>query len=441
MPHKAADIYAAFGHPAITRTDDETRAKLGYALANECKSLYAAQLAIDFADAIVSGKPSFRSELITRWKVSATKSWLPPANFRPVAPEVKIFKKGSECLPRSHRYIGLQLRRAAGLEQATTRPHQLLRDVVIAHGFGTFDDPRPIEYAARKKLLATSPMDLYNAFLASKRAAELYDVLHTFNAGITSRDAVMAWALERRSIGVTTSLPVHSYTAIARRVVAPKVSTEPVTRGIPDTTLSAFASAQLRHVTKGGTAKRLKIALESFDEPDIAAIRTAVSRRASPRPRPLAFPETDAQSKLSKVFVMWCQRCESWRVNTGSDTAIVIDLDRPGQGLCGTCNHDLLPVLLNGTAIGTLQLCSGCGKILSSADMYHYRGLHTLCKTCARSLDSRSQSCVKCGAMTAKYITCAGDDTCVALYLCTTHYPGATAFDPLTPVCQVIQNL
>lgn len=441
MPHKADKIFSAFGHPAITKTNNETRARLGYELANECNSLYAAQLAIDYADAILRKKPSFREELIARWKVSATKSWLPPANFRPVAPEVKIFKKGSECLPRSHRYIGLQLRRAAGLTNATTRPHQLLRDVVIAHGLGTFDDPRPINFEERKQLLVTSPIKLYETFLASKRAAELYDVLHSFNAGITSRDTVMAWALQRRSIGVTTSLPVHSYTAIARRVVAPKVTTEPVTRGIPDTELSGFAASQLRHVTKGGTAKRLKIALESFDQADISVIRQAVSRRASPRPRPLAQPETEAQSKLPNVFVMWCNHCQSWRVNTGSETAIVIDLDRPKQGLCGSCNHDLLPVLLNGSAIGSLRLCSCCGKMLFTSDSFVYRGLLTTCKVCAQSMDSQSQSCVKCGAMTNKFIMCAGTDTCVALYLCTTHHPGATAFDPLTNVEQAIKHL
>ncbi|MGB0550501.1 MAG: hypothetical protein ACPGR8_15325 [Limisphaerales bacterium] len=441
MPGHYDDIRTAFGHPIVTKKTTRERAACAYKLANQSTSLSAALEAIDFADSILTGESSFRKTLLERWEQSATESWLPPANFRPVPPEVKIFKKGSVCMPQSHRYIGLQLKRAASLDHVATTPQQLLRDVVVAHSRGTFDDPRPIKLDDRIQLLKQSPLALYEAYLSSKRASELYSVLNTFNAGITSANPVMRWALERQSIGVTTALPVHSYTAITRRAVAPKVTTEPVTRGIPDTCLSAFAAKQLRHVTKGGTAKRLKLALSTLDQSDIDAVAAAVSHRAAPRPRPLTAEEFTAQTKLPQTLVMWCGTCNMWRFNTGKTPSITVDLLRPKVGLCGGCRSELTPVSLNGHIIGTLRMCSQCGVVMSGAEKRYQRGLLTLCNVCTVALDTVSRSCVRCGSVATKYVLASGPTEFTALYLCSTHYPGPYAYDPLSSVTDVLEDL
>lgn len=441
MPGEYAAIRTAFGHPVVTKKTNDQRVAAAYKLANQSTSLSAALEAIDFGDSIITNSDSFSKTLYKRWSKSATESWLPPANFRPVPPEVKIFKKGSECLPQSHRYIGLQLKRAAALETVSTAPQQLLRDVVIAHARGTFADPRPISFKDRVTLIKQSPLELYERFLASKRASDLFHVLHAFNAGITSANPVMKWALQRQSIGVTTALPVHSYTAITRRAVAPKVSTESVTRGIPDTTLSAFAAKQLRRVTKGGTAKRLKLALATLDQSDIDAVAAAVSRRASPRPRPLTAEECEAQAKLPQTLVMWCGKCQMWRFNTGKTPSIAVDLTRPGVGLCGGCHGELVPVQLNGQVIGQLRMCSGCGVVMPDISKAYQRGLLTLCSACTVKIDTASRACVRCGSVATKFVVASGDTEFTALYLCSTHYPGPCAYDPLSSVADVLADL
>ena len=49
-----------------------------------------------------------------------------------------------------------------------------------------------MDYDDRVRLLRLTPLELYTRTLQHKRASELYGVLHTFNAGITAHNPVMA---------------------------------------------------------------------------------------------------------------------------------------------------------------------------------------------------------------------------------------------------------
>ena len=68
---------------------------------------------------------------------------------------------------------------------------------------------------------------------------------------------------------------------------------------------------------------------------------------------------------------------------------------------------------------------------------YNYRGCLTVCTSCAIKVDTSTRCCVKCGASSSKFILAASNSKLIAVYLCTTHYPGAEAFDPLTPVSAI----
>lgn len=445
MPHKAGDVRRAFGHPSITGCDADTRAGLIYEIANACAFASVAVDAINYADSLLTGGEPAAGVYRARWGVAVEAAWAPAANYRPVPTEVKLLKKGSPNVPTSVRYIGHQLERAATVGP-TNQNNRLLRDILKAWCLGTFTDPRPVHLLGRKRLLALSHRDLYNLFMRHMRASDHYDVINAFTSGLSERLPVFAWALKRHSMGVTTPLPTHSYTAIARRVLAPKNVSDSVFQGVPDHQLRPASAAMLRVVSAGGTSKRVKAALLALDNTERQAVRAAVTKRCPLGQVPLDRAERARHARHPPCYVMWCDHCQTWRLpgcTPKCTTPLVrVDLSSPGVAVCGSCGHSpLVAAKLNGTAIGCIRMCSECGVAMTDpAQMVAYQ-CSVVCTTCWLNQRAKSRPCVLCSAPASNSVLVAGAERFRSVYLCATHYPGPCHLDPLTPVDQAIAHL
>ncbi|MGB0550149.1 MAG: hypothetical protein ACPGR8_13545, partial [Limisphaerales bacterium] len=108
------------------------RAAAAYALANDSRSLWAAQKAVEFGDMLLtdSSRP-YRTVLQEQWQESCAQAWAPASNTRAISAVVKALKKGTPTEPSSVRYVDNQLVRAAR-EGPTTATNQLYMDITRA---------------------------------------------------------------------------------------------------------------------------------------------------------------------------------------------------------------------------------------------------------------------------------------------------------------------
>lgn len=445
MPLRASQVQTAFGHPRITGESKTNRAAAIYELANACPFKSVAVQAIDYADSVLMNCAPLIPQYRQRWVRAVQQAWEPAANYRPVSSEVKLLKKGSPNVPTSVRYIGHQLERAAKVGPTNVN-NELLRDILRAWCLGTFGDPRPVHIIGRARLLRTSHVKLYAMFLADKKASELYAVIHQFTAGLSNADPILAWSLPRHCLGISTALPTHSYTAIVRRVLAPKKTTETVFQGVCRAVLQQASFKMLQTVTAGGTSKRVKSALLSLPDNEQQSVRAAVTALCPHAQVPLDQAERARHNKLPPTYVLWCAGCMTWRASgclpKGSGPLVCIDLLHPNTGVCGACGHwPLQTARLNGTAIGPLRMCSLCGIIMQTMGEKACYGTSVICKACAAAEASKSRPCALCSTSATDFVVAAGSTAFTCIYLCGSHYPGATELDPLTPVHVAMQHL
>lgn len=423
----------------MTRLSPAARASAAYALANASPSAWAAARAIDWADNLLVGAaaedaPPWRAELVARWGAAVEGVWTPSSNTIAVPTVTKLLRKGTNAVPTSRRYIHQQMERATTGPAPPGSTHRLLRDVMRAWALGTHGDPRPVDPAARARLLAMTPPQIFARFIRGRRCPQLYDVLNRFVMG-TASEMSAAWRFAAHRPGalcIEVALPVCSYTAILRRVLVPAARGAPANRGVPRGALSAAGGATIAALTVGATAKRVKAAALALSGPDRAAIAAAVAAGAEQSLHPLSREEWAVQQAMPPAEVMWCCRCRVWCVDAGS---VEIDLSMPGVGVCGACHGPLAPARLNGARVAGTRMCSCCGAVMSTPG--RPRGVVTVCDGCFRARPQRH--CVVCGMPAKHSVVAAGPDKLVELWLCVPHHPGPAAIDPvLTTVGQAL---